>query len=287
MKKRTLAAIVSTYEPGTFFEVNLNLIAAEVEHVFLVNDSGNISLAEYLGHIVKSVCNVTLINNEYNIGLAKSLNLATRNAEAAGFNWVIIFDDDTRIRRGSICRLQALAAVHKGMNNIYSLSRINSSNIQIMNPYFVEYKVCITSGSMFSIDLFNKVAGFDESFFIDFLDFDFCLRTLAIGGKVLRTSTGEIEHRVGNPIHIKILFFKIITHNHKPVRYYYHYRSAVLLAKRHYLTQPKYTARVLLGVIQKLTKMLILETRRYEKMKFVAFGILHGILNKVKYNPQV
>tara|TARA_Y100000590_G_C15702319_1_gene1007260 strand:- start:1596 stop:2357 length:762 start_codon:yes stop_codon:yes gene_type:complete len=76
----------------------------------------------------------------------------------------------------------------------------------------------------FSIDIFNKVGGFDENFFLYFEDTDFCLRIIESGKSVVYFPESEVFHFKYGSCNIKNYFY---------VQYQF-YKSFLIFIKKYY-----------------------------------------------------
>ena len=66
-------------------------------------------------------------------------------------------------------------------------------------PQFQEITVALQSGSLFSRSALKDVGLFDETFFIDYVDFEFCLRLRKHGFRLIEATDAPIYHRVEHP----------------------------------------------------------------------------------------
>src|SRR5262249_43948355 len=146
-------------------------------------------------------------------------------------------------------------------------------------PYW-EMKAVITSGSLISLATFQSVGGFRDDFFIDYVDFEYCLRVRAHGYRVIRTVEPLMKHAIGNPVEHNICWRTTYTSNYPPLRQYFLIRNTLILTRDYILREPAWV----LGTLWKRTKSLLLvillEKDLASKMRFCALGFLDGIRNR-------
>ena len=85
---------------------------------------------------------------------------------------------------------------------------------------------CMTSGSLTNLYAWREIGGFDESYFIDFVDNDFCMRLRLGGYGIIRVNSCVMRHQLGELANIKFLnLFSIKVIRHSPWRFYYMTRN--------------------------------------------------------------
>ncbi|MEP6466980.1 MAG: hypothetical protein ABJB05_11780, partial [Parafilimonas sp.] len=69
-----------------------------------------------------------------------------------------------------------------------------------VNCNYAKVKFLITSGSVINLNLFQQVGDFDEKLFIDFVDTEYCFRSIQKGFKVIAFSNIYMHHNIGESI---------------------------------------------------------------------------------------
>jgi rhamnosyltransferase len=188
-----------------------------------------------------------LITLGYNSGIAHAQNVGVTKALSAGATILTFFDQDSKIHPGFLNVLAA--AITTGIPEIVSplciddvtgtplpslrLSRYGFSMPvhQTGSPGRYPADIVISSGTVATREVFELAGNFDEGFFIDFADAEWCLRCRAtqipiyvVPGATMRHSIGSRSFRFG-PWTILV---------HSPARCYYQIRNSfLLLRKRH------------------------------------------------------
>ena len=266
-----IAAGIILFNPDLLrLQENIAAIHQQVDLlVFIDNHSDNIQLVEREYGDYK---NITIIKNEENFGIAKALNQAMLYCQSKGYTWVLTLDQD------SVCPSNLIQEYTKYLDlpKVAILSPViddrnmrESSTVQHSADDYEEIEKCITSATLTNVDIWEKLDGFDESMFIDLVDFEYCMRILQRGYKILRVNTVILLHEVGRITQPKFLFWDLIILNHSPFRKYYIARNIIYLAKKH-------KTGTIMAYLR--TIKLLLQTEVYEEDKVKkGLAILRGI----------
>lgn len=186
-----------------------------------------------------------LITLGFNTGIAHAQNVGTTTAIAAGADVVAFFDQDSTINPGFLAALVSPLNVGKpdvvaplyvddASNIALPSTRVNrygiSSAIHHSNslaPYPVD--VVISSGTAATKEVFEMVGLFDEDFFIDFVDTEWCLRCRSKQIPIRVIPSAVMHNRVGSEsVNLGITTVFV----HTPVRCYYQLRNCFHLFRR-------------------------------------------------------
>lgn len=139
-------------------------------------------------------------------------------------------------------------------------------------------RTLITSGCIFNVATFRDVGGFDESLFIDLVDFDFCTKLRKSGRKNVLLNKVGMDHRVGNSRTVRWLGKKIVIYNHSPFRLYYQMRNVFSFARKHMTFDPFLCLYLLLDVFRLPLKALFFEQEKRVRLFYLAVGLWDGLL---------
>lgn len=134
----------------------------------------------------------------------------------------------------------------------------------------------ITSGALHILSKIPQIGLYDESLFIDSVDFDFALRVKSKGFEVLRVKEPLICHHLGNPIKK----MGIQSSNHSSFRRYYMARNHVIILKRYWKQFPLWVLKKNLFFMIQLLKMMILEGDKKAKLCLTLKGFHDAFKNK-------
>lgn len=271
-------AVVVTYHPDAAFPARLALMAAEADLVVVVdNGSAPAALALVRG-AVRASPRVRLIENGENVGLAEALNAGVRAAAAAGFGWVLTFDQDTAPLPGMLGTLFAARAAHPNPARVGLVGSmpVDAAGVRRYAPgpgagYPVGYVV--TSGSLMCLAAHAAAGPFRSDYFIDSVDREYCYRLRSRGYHVLRAGRPGMTHVWGTPVRARLGPVALLCHAHSPLRRYYMTRNWLAFMAEHGVRRPgAFVAEVpLFGA--DTVKAVVLEPDGRRKVIAVALGL--------------
>ena len=135
--------------------------------------------------------------------------------------------------------------------------------------------MCVTSGNLVNVESWKSVQGYNESLFIDGVDFDFCIKLRAKGYKILRLNSVYILHEVGHGHMIHIFGRKLAAMNHSHIRLYYIVRNYLYLGKQ-YQQKKKWVSEV----AKRMFIVTFFEHNRLKKWKYMLKGVVDYKKNK-------
>jgi rhamnosyltransferase len=121
---------------------------------------------------------------------------------------------------------------------------LEEDNVAIACPVYVDRNVprksiadvkikevssCINSGALIKVKAWELIGGYDEVLFIDFNDYDFCLRITDKGYKIKQVTSEIISHAIGQITMHRLLWMNLAVWHHSAMRKYYQSRNRVYL----------------------------------------------------------
>lgn len=282
-KKEKCAVGIVTYNPDiTRLEENLKSISENDSiHVIIIVDNNSTNRDDIAG-LIKTIANAKFIPLEENKGIAYALNVICSSAKEFAINWVLTLDQDSIPQPHLADALLEHADENIGilcprtedrnMGTQYTSSTSGSDKIEFV----------ITSGNLVNIQAWNQVGKFDESLFIDGVDFDFCIRLRYLEYSIVRINNLYILHEVGHGKSIKLFNKQISIMNHAPLRLYYIVRNYLYIGKK-YNKMPHWA----IEVAKRILIVIIFEHNRWQKMKYILQGLKDFKQHNMgKYNNQ-
>lgn len=276
-----ICAGIITYNP-TLTDVStcLEALCNQVERVIIVdNASKNV---KSLQEVVSKYANVTLVKNSQNIGFAKALTQVFEWAKSQGFNWVLTLNDD------SVVPSNMISEYKKILENQGSLvNQKNAKNAKIaivcsllknrLDGTILHSKChedeCITSGSLTSVEAWEKIGGFDEWLEIDGVDFDFSRRLVRVGWKIVECQNVIMEHQIGKARSINLIIKHPIVWNHNANRKYYIARNMQVVD---YKMGTYSYAKSLRAVVRDMIFVALWEKNKFAKIRAMIRGFKDG-----------
>ena len=252
---------------------NISAVIVQCTHIYLV-DNGSSNIDEVI-ELLKSYnqSKVSLIRNTANLGIAKALNQLTAAAQSNGFEWILTLDQDSISPSNIIEEFQK----HTNNQNTGMLCPVicdrNKGIVVEAKDGYKEIDECITSGSLLNIKAWNEIGGFDESMFIDGVDFDICYRLRQAGHKIICIQSVVLLHELGHIEYHNFLFWKVLVKNHSAFRKFYIARNTVYLARKEHSSIVK-------ALLQNVKLFLIAigyEEDKWKKIKRIFRGTIDGL----------
>ncbi len=222
---------------------SIQSLRTQAEEIFLCdNGSGNIEEIRGL-----AADGVTLLENGENLGIAAALNRLCEAARDKGFEWIMTLDHDTVLPEDTIPKMAPYLAYETTGILCPAVWYEGWKEKPEEREGTEQVTACMTSGSLTRLDAWEKVGGFRNGFFIDFVDNDFCMKLRLNGYTVTRVNHTVMRHSLGEVRTVRLPLLgerKWVTH--KPWRVYYMIRNNLVFIRDYkaHLNVPKEYAKV-------------------------------------------
>ena len=267
---------IVTYNPDiTRLVENINAIYNQVDNVIIVdNNSKNIAEIE---QIVLNYLHICLIKSKCNEGIATALNKMMKKAKELHYTWCLTLDQDSIVPENIIEDFSKYVNIDVGIISPL-IDYHNNEDLKLSNT-FDKIDRCITSASLTNVNAWEKIGGFDDKMFIDYVDYDFCKRLKMNNYSILRSNAVIINHSLGNVEKKHFLKKEISIYNHIYMRTFYFSRNYIYYIRKNCtvkegLMEIKYTYRWFLIKI-------IFEKHRLKKLHVILKGFYNGFKMKI------
>lgn len=270
-----LAAVVVTYNynPQTLL-TNIASYADEVD--LLIVWDNNLPKMK-LDAIAKRWPNARISQTGKNVGLAIAYNQAFTFAAEQGCTHLMTMDQDSTFEDFPKYKEQ-IAAFNDPSVGIFTCP----INNDIAKIGYRETTVC-QSGSVYTIDMLNSIGGFREDFFIGMVDAEMSLRALEKGYKIFQFSGCNLIQHIGAGRIVNFLGKRIEVSDYSPLRHYYDSRNRILLWHEFtYDYSTKHKLQWFLSRMKLITKIILFENNKIQKVSAIMRGTFNGILNHTK-----
>jgi len=276
------------YNPDSALEQNIKALLSEVARLIVVDNCSDPPVRSRVAALAAS-CNFEVIWNKENIGLAAGLNTGIRCALAnEQYQWIATFDQDSRVFPGFSTAMMEAQAACQFRDKVAIIAPHHVSSLEVGDEtlprgglQLKEIKVALQSGSLFSRAAFKDVGLFDEAFFIDYVDFEFCLHLRKSGFRIIEASHAPVNHRVGMPTRHKFLGITCTVFNHSPLRRYYAARNRLRVYRRYAFSDPRWICHDIWSWFKEIVKLVLFESNRWEKLAFAARGVWDAIRGRM------
>ena len=132
----------------------------------------------------------------------------------------------------------------------------------------------ITSGMLIRRSCFEKVPGFRESFFIDYVDLDFCLRLRRAGVRIIQDKSLKLPHSIGDRRAHRVGPLTVPVIHYPAWRHYWIARNGTILIRENRRTLKAWSFRTLLYLVRWVTVTALFEPKRGSCLRafFQGFG---------------
>lgn len=288
MHSIAICAVVVLYFPDEGVRARLSSIMQQTDMVVVVDNSGSAATGSNLG--LEGDSRIHFIHNTYNRGVATALNQGVLWAEQHGFELVLLFDQDTEpMEKMSKVLLDVYhECSRKGENTLIGANYVNGlGDVQIAcqggGERWVEQKTIITSGTLLSLDVYHILGPLRDEFFIDAVDYDYCLKARSKGIGVVLSCEALMRHTIGMQTRHRLLWKKTAVSNHSALRRYYMFRNNFVLMREYWLSEPSWVLNRMSYLLKTIVLLSCFEKNKLSKLAAVISGLWHGVIGKVDY----
>jgi rhamnosyltransferase len=282
---KQICAIITTYRPESCLVECVKRLSSQVAEIFIIDDGDSEANVEKLGEWFNGISKVTLWHQPTNLGIAAALNVGVTIAKERGYEWVLTLDDDSIPDNDMVERLcvQLARIVGPKPVGIIGMGRIerndkSASRMKKASSAWKDKRGIITSGSLFSLRTYARVGPFREEFFIDSVDYDFCMRARSKGFRVIQVQEYGFTHSLGQNERFELGGFTIDTVSHSPSRLYYDFRNSTILAKEYFWRDPLFVCATALSQFKNVMLIVFMQKSKSKKL----FAIMRGYLAAVR-----
>jgi rhamnosyltransferase len=296
--RSNICGLIISYHPDPSIINKILETLKQVDRVVIVDNGSDDLERQALLNASNQSDRLHLILNQNNLGQAKALNIGIKYIKELNYKWVLTLDQDSLMAVDTIdcmsvayqeCdRQDTIASICPVLANYDGISIPSDEDIQLrsfsgekISGLYSSIKIAITSGNLINLDVFNDIGFFEEDFFIDYVDQEFCLRLFQHGYQTIQANNAILYHNIGNTT--KHLFFgkSVLVANNSSIRSYYFYRNGIITYKKYFFKDFVWVCQDLVrGFIFNLAKIILFEADRKEKLNKICLGIGHGLISK-------
>ena len=277
MKK--YAGVVVLYNPDDTLFDNINSYVDDIDLLYVIDNS------EKENKVPKNK-KIKYIFNGDNIGVAKALNDACKMAIKDKYDWILTMDQDTRFKPNVLKKMKDY--IEKNDTSIdgivvpWHATKLDIVKSEDKIDYPLEV---MTSGNLVNLDVYQKVGGYNEDYFIDGIDIEYGLRLKKSGYRIVRLNDIEIDHDLGDIEYHKFLGKTYLCTNHNYLRQYYIARNYRYIRRDYYDVDPEY-CEILTHLKLRIFRIVMFEKDKYRKIRNLFRGVKDykkGIIGKYRF----
>lgn len=250
------------------------------DRVYIFDNTDNIKKQESNYNHLINIENVVYISEANNFGLSISLNRMCKKAIFDNFDFIFLFDQDSNISNNDLIKINDYIECHVNTNvGIYAAKVIydgKQEDINLDNELSeLEVKWAITSGSYINLNIYKLTDGFDENYFIDGLDYDYCIQVEKLNFKIVEIQNVFLYQQLGE----KDGFLWLLIFEHGALRHYYIFRNRLYFhLNKHFSIKNIFL--VFVCSIKHLM-LVFLEQDSLKKLRMIKEGIKDYLKNKM------
>lgn len=240
---KTSAIVVLYFPQWEVLRPLIKSLESQVDKTYLISNGMDEQIRTKLQEEFSQSSLQELPNNP---GLGKALNVGLDLAIADQCDYTFLFDQDSMIPDGYVSDMLAetqkidldtrpwiaigpsfydARSSKKRLNEFKKNGFIASKNNKEND--LIACDCLITSGMLLNLKRIEPFPKFDESFFVDQVDSEWCFRVSALGYRLFGNKKIQLAHRLSDAkaIHIGPLTFL----SYSPIRRYWYYKNSVRL----------------------------------------------------------
>jgi len=295
-----VCGIVVTYnsDPAVMEEV-LGAATPQVDELIVIDNGSEAGRAGQLRALVarmkeRSVrATITERFGAENRGLALAFNEAIAIAETHGHRFILFLDHDSVLAAGAVDRLgEAFEQLNRsgplGAVEAYNDEPMTLPTDEFLRGHFertgaaaragaVPDYLLTNSGLFVPVQVAREVGGFDESYFLDALDFEFGLRLWSRGFRVFKVDAARIRHQRGERATSTESRSSWQYRRVAPIRHYYVGRDVVRTLRKYGRRFPLIGLFLLSMPVRELGLILLFYQDRRPHLHYLGLGVMHGL----------
>lgn len=298
--KRRIGVVVVTFHPKGEVEARLSRMSVQGSVLVVVDNTSEPELRLHL----EEVCarhGWELIANPENRGVGVALNQGVARLAELGFEWALLFDQDSEPWPDMSEQMMESLQRHPQSDRVVVVGasfqeRTTGKRHRVLRrhprfPLFFqkiepvkedlpEVTCVITSGSLVRVIAAESVGRFDETFFIDYVDTDFCLRCRRYDRVIMVSAAAHLTHELGQRDRRRWCGLELQPTHHSALRHYYMARNRVAIWRRHAGTTPHWALFDLCFVVFNSFRVLAFESDRWRKLQAMGLGTWDGLCGR-------
>jgi rhamnosyltransferase len=275
MNSEDVLAVVVSYNGLQDIRQTVAALLGQVGHVHIVDNGSSADSLDVLESLELNP-GVSVERLGENRGVGYALNRGVQCARQIGCTWLLTMDQDSVVDGSLIGAYRT--ALEQDPQIVCLTPRITSRGRK-KDAVGGVVKYAVTSGNLVRVSLFDQIGMYDEDFFVDCIDFDFCLRLRRAGYAVHRVAGALMRHRLGQAVDLP----NVIREHyalHSPVRRYYMSRNFMYLTERYLCEFPGFIVKLGLSHVLLLVLIGFLDPSPLASYRAYAHGVWDYIVRK-------
>lgn len=294
--RRVGAVIVSYFPDVSSLTRNIEALLPQIGHVVIVDNGSGAEQLQMLSAMAESE-KTTLISFRENRGVATAQNSGIAQIKAMGFEFVILFDQDSLAAPGMVDALLKAYETHtaEGMHvaavgpltvdartgNEGSFATFSRGRIvqHSGTSATMQVDLLISSGCMMPITALEEVGPMNSDYFIDNVDTEWCIRARIKGWVLFGVPDARLFHNLGDRV-VRVWLGRWRNVSvHTPLRDYYICRNSLFMLRLSGLPL-SWAFALLARLLMFIVFSFLALPPRLERLRKITLGISHGLCKR-------
>ena len=227
---------VVTYNPEIKrLKENISSIQNQVTTVVIFDNGSN--NVDNIQNLILGLANVVFIKSEKNLGIAAALNRLMQWGNDKGYDWMLSLDQDSVCEENFVARMKPYLTIEQNLGVVAPVIVDRNVGVVGHNPKseYIHVNTCITSGAFSKVSAWKEIGKYDESMFIDSVDFEYCYRMRKCGYEVIQVRDVQLLHELGKSQRKRFFIWSFDVTGHSAFRKYYIARNNVYYPLKHHM----------------------------------------------------
>lgn len=271
--------VIPTYRPSEQLLHLITDIRAQGYPIVISDDASPVT-ADAILRAAGSDPHIDVIRHYRNEGIARALNEGLLAAIDMGAEFLLTFDQDSRVPANYVNELvAAFDALSVERVGVIAPAVIADESGDITYPTHITDRIMTTeeviqSGALWKVTALEEIHGFDEKLGIDAVDAAACLRLRETGYLVALTPAVTLQHNLGDSRQVRLFGRSIMVTNHSPARRATMVRNRLALAPAEFKQSPRHAFRTVRRVTVNSVLGAVLGKNRMANVKGSVAGLL-------------
>lgn len=258
-----IAGITVIYNPDNQVIRNINSYVHCLGILYVVDNSENIN--RNIVSQINKIEGTRYIWMKKNCGIAAALNIGISLAIKEGYEWLLTMDQDSVFHEKLLDEYRRYIMENDTRLVAILAPQYRTPRKKVKNRTgYDEIYWTMQSANLLNLNIVIQLGLYKETYFIDCVDYEYCLRVKKNGYKIVRCNEAILIHNPGITKCKKIAFLNLKYGYAVPIRIYYQIRNSL------YMFNEYHNIKSLFIIVIKISKIILLFDDKKEFLKFVS-----------------
>ena len=274
---KNCSCVIVSFNPDETLIDNLRIHLILFNKIIIFDNNSDYSKLKLIESFCKDYTQIQILKSNKNHGIGYALNRGIEKLKNSN-DWICFFDQDSCPPKNLFDAYNSVISSKDLTKKIGLIGVGFSQKLEYFSSFnFKNSLSIITSGSLISSKNISKTGFFNETFFIDSVDFEFNLRLAKLGFGTYLIEQKLLQHNLGNEICIKLFGLNICSTNHNEIRRFYMSRNHIVISLKYLNSFPFWVFKKNIFYLESLLKIILVEKNRTAKLKSCFKGLISGL----------